>query len=428
MILPKLPFVAATVILILISLVTDFSKASVWEAPRNWNSEAETEYTEWVQKFWIPGIFSSKASRYYGIPTDCADASYSMRAIFAFEHGLPFAVRDNSAIRERNVLSNHMERWDSIRDPLTRFKAFLYLIHNLGSTQTLPNDTFPVALQRQSFRAGIIMLFTGTKTYSGHTMQVADLNQFGLPRITSSTVPRRIRELSESWRFPNYYPTQSTDTPLYSDGYRRFKTPDQLWQSSLTIPEADLEQFKIAKALHGHNKAINDRFEEILRVAIEPFGQKGYRLWDGVCKDVQARALMVAAALRRRSELGSKCMNEQDYESLSTPSRDYNIEKNMDLLKELRFSRDWSTQDFKEKRIIETLFDDEANDEAIGKLNEDCELKGMPGGPGVNTHFNLRDFYKVLKSNTNIWDPNSSLEQRWGLAPYKACGAKSRGN
>ena len=59
-------------------------------------------------------MFNDPKSPYYGISTDCADTAYALRAIFAFENKLPFAITNPSGNRGASLsLNNKSKKFDS---------------------------------------------------------------------------------------------------------------------------------------------------------------------------------------------------------------------------------------------------------------------------------------------------------------------------
>ena len=72
-----------SILFILLStiLITIPAQSAVWETHYQWNDAWEQQFSRWVNAEWDQFIFSDPDSKYYGIPTDCADASYGMRAV-----------------------------------------------------------------------------------------------------------------------------------------------------------------------------------------------------------------------------------------------------------------------------------------------------------------------------------------------------------
>lgn len=76
--------------LLLLTLVITFKlSAAVWSTDKVWNEENELAYSKWVETSWTNDVFTNARSPLYGLKTDCADASYAMRAYYAFLNGLP---------------------------------------------------------------------------------------------------------------------------------------------------------------------------------------------------------------------------------------------------------------------------------------------------------------------------------------------------
>jgi hypothetical protein len=134
--------------------------AAVWESKNNWSPEWEKKFQEWIQTSWQVDFFSRKtlpngqSNPYYGIQTDCADTVYTSRVIFAYENSLPFVVRDPSA--SGRTLSNKMARFDS-QPNLKRVKSFLNYIYDIVSTSSLPGDTYPVAITRETVSRPLLL-------------------------------------------------------------------------------------------------------------------------------------------------------------------------------------------------------------------------------------------------------------------------------
>ena len=118
--------------------------AAVWNAENDWNQQWEYRYQHWVKTQWTDDIFMNPAKpAYYKYATDCSDASYAMRLIFAYEHRLPFVV--NNPSRPGKLISNRKSRWDHLPEA-ERVRNFLDYMADMTSTKSLGDDTYPVAL------------------------------------------------------------------------------------------------------------------------------------------------------------------------------------------------------------------------------------------------------------------------------------------
>lgn len=423
-IITQLAFVLGSV-----AILGSLAMASVWESPNSWDEKRESEYSEWHRLNVKTNMFVDKASKYYGIETDCADFSYAVRAIYAFENGLPFVIRDTSNLKGKGVISNAMTRWDGKHmSPMGKFREFLDYIHKMVGTEALSDDTYPVAISRSQLLPGAIFLFSGNHL-PGHSYQISEINRFGIPRIIHSTTPRKVRLLTEGWQFPSHYPAESTKVALYSDGYRRFKWPSQVWKSSLTLPQADLNQFKIARQFIGQGDldlnsplaAINETLEKMLALEAETLQMKSARIFSNICTSLATRAEQVADSLDRQKELNGQCMDPKDFEGHSTPSRDAVVRAMYEDLKKVLDKADRQNTSFSEKELLKSIFAGPPSKQQREALKNRCPLSSFRGGPS-KSDYTLEDYYRLTKWSAFFSDPNANLDQRWGLANISNTG------
>lgn len=153
-----------------------FVSAAVWESQSTWSESWEQTYHQWVQENWEKNIFLREGAWWRGVTVDCADNVYGMRLIFAAEHELPFAMRDPSG---SGVITNNMKRFDGL-EPSARKRAFFQYIQEVGSTHSLPEDTYPVAVNRDAIGSGRMII---TDARSHHSWAIKYLE-----------VVRRLRE------------------------------------------------------------------------------------------------------------------------------------------------------------------------------------------------------------------------------------------
>ena len=95
------------------------TQAQVWTTTERWDKDWEQRFAKFVASYRVnKDLFVGQESRYKGIRADCADASFGIRAIFAYENGLPFAIVNPSGSRSstdpyRNF-HNEIDRFDYI--------------------------------------------------------------------------------------------------------------------------------------------------------------------------------------------------------------------------------------------------------------------------------------------------------------------------
>ena len=194
--------------------------ASVWNSTSRWNNEWEKKYREWVKNDLTPEIFTE--GKYKGISTDCADAVYTLRAIFSYENKLPFHFRNPNKYGERFTEKMHQfNRYTKSND--LRFKKFINWMHRLISTHSVPYDTYSPDLNRKTVNSGTLFLL-----FNSHVFTIKELEPYGLPILYSSTVPRIIRSLEVDVQLL----APDEDEFRYGlSGFRNWRWPNHLFHS-----------------------------------------------------------------------------------------------------------------------------------------------------------------------------------------------------
>ena len=250
-----------TALILATTAVTINSQAAVWNTKNQWTPEMENKYSEWVRTDYSTDIFMT--GRYRGIPTDCADAVYSARAIFAFENGLPFAVRDLTAsLRRTNLITNNMSRFDKISDPLSRFKKFLIFIFDITNTKSISYDSYPIQVNRETIKPGVAWIrarrtatniITGVNSTvaPGHAEVVKYVKETGVIYTISSTVPQGLRHLKVTSGLV-FLPTNQ------KVGLRRMMQPGQYFKKQESLPGFSLEQYKLGLIKKERSEILKD--------------------------------------------------------------------------------------------------------------------------------------------------------------------------
>ena len=160
-----MPFFALFLITLLstpcFSQTLNESPDQIWETgDRRWTVEEEHRFEKWVEETITEDFFIR-----YKIPTDCADAVYAIRWIYARVAHLPAAAttRDGEWIGHWSTdwkdLPTHPE-WH--KD--ARFRAALLYLFPKTWTGTLPLDTYPVRISPDSVTPGTLFLVTESHT------------------------------------------------------------------------------------------------------------------------------------------------------------------------------------------------------------------------------------------------------------------------
>jgi len=173
------------------------SPDQVWEVgDRRWTVEEEHRFEKWVKETMTEDFFIR-----HNIPTDCADAVYAIRWIYARIAHLPAAATTTHGeiighwSTNWKYLPTHPE-WD--RDE--RFRAALLYLFPKTWTGTLPLDTYPVRISPDSVTPGTLFLVTESHTgIIGHVF--LDGCQAHPLQTWESALPVKVQKLSPRYFF-----------------------------------------------------------------------------------------------------------------------------------------------------------------------------------------------------------------------------------
>jgi hypothetical protein len=173
------------------------SPDQVWGVgDRRWTIEEEHRFEKWVEETVTEDFFIR-----YKIPTDCADAVYAFRWIYARIAHLPAAAttRDGRWIGHWSTdwkhLPTHPEWYLD-----ERFRAALLYLFPRTWTGTLPLDTYPVRISLDSITPGTLFLVTESHTgIIGHVF--LDGSQVHPLQTWESALPVKVQKLSMRYLF-----------------------------------------------------------------------------------------------------------------------------------------------------------------------------------------------------------------------------------
>tara|TARA_B110001454_G_C12722462_1_gene435384 strand:+ start:7028 stop:8206 length:1179 start_codon:yes stop_codon:yes gene_type:complete len=366
--------------------------AAVWTAKVDWDDGTEQAYSDWVSRSWTNDVFTNPESALFGLKTDCADASYAMRAFYAFQNNLPVDFHRYDGVK----IDQTMSSFDHIADPVARFRAYLNYVFDVTDTQTLSRDTYPIDINREAIRAGIVYVSPGI-----HSYQITGLDQYGITKTLSSTVPREQRLLFNHYGFPFYIPQ---DSKKYSDGFRAFKTGRKNTQQP-----SSLEQYKIGESAKGDFIAYQEKMIQKLQIKTEPFDHRITRIKGNLCFFSRERAVLVADAFVAKNKIGNSCFGAAAFDVYSTYIRDEKLKKYFVELKNMTKSPVWAlTQQEAKKSLLSTFL--------MEIPDNDCTVEtSLPAKPFLR----LAEIFKAMEDGKIISDPNANMLQRWGLEPYQ---------
>jgi len=135
-------------------------KAEVWHAVNEWTMEEELRFGAWISEYVDESFFINRR-----IPVDCADVPYGLRWIYARIRRLPAAATS----REGDFFGHWSNKWDHLpshsrwdKDP--RFRAALFSVLSLTTTESIPYDTYPIEVTPSLATPGTVFLTTEAHT------------------------------------------------------------------------------------------------------------------------------------------------------------------------------------------------------------------------------------------------------------------------
>ncbi len=362
-------------------------QAAVWTNQNAWNDTWEQRYSDWVAKQFTADLFTK--GKYAGIKHDCADAVYYARLIFAYENQLPFAALNGE-------LSNSTNAFDQY-GPKQRLRRFIDDVGNRVSSVTIMRDTYPVTVSREWFRPGVVAALPRRQKdgneQPGHDQIVTKVERNGVIHYLKSTVPAKVQPLEHT--------TLISFVPERSGGsFRWWKQPGQFGKRDSSLPGYGTDQYR----LRGDSEGIYaDELQKKLALVEESRDDKLSRLSGEICHQVKQRVPIVDEAVAFKRKIGNRCMNYEEYDAYSTPSRDGKIKKALAHL------------------LLSATGSEQGEISSVAKyLNQACgRIEYLPGKKITAAKFSER-----LIAGQASYDPNQTAAVRWGDADEKPLGCK----
>lgn len=382
-------------------------EAAVWETTQNWNSAWESRYQDWVSREWDKHFFLRPSGLMHNAAVDCADAVYTMRAYFAARNGLPFAMKDPTTRRADALISNSMTRWDSLSSD-ERIKRFIKYLYSVGSTATLPNDSYPTGIARSALHAGSFIL---TDRANHHSWTIRSFSQTGIPHLIYASRPakpvlfERKDYPSTSFVFPNGI------RPETNAGFRNFRQPHQIGIPVHEVTGFSLEQYDFPA--RNYMRTIQKR----MQMVEETHEARVKRLFVDVCAGVQERVEAVRLAVQRNQELGTECMNAADFDDHSTPSRDSRLNS---AFEDLAASYQEGVNARGLTAETATKLKNMLSGADVSHPNSACPVEIASG-----QKISLGQVYRAAIAGKLSSNPHDTLEMRWGLARFPSGKARS---
>lgn len=197
---------------------------SLWRVGnRRWNDDWEKKYQQWVKEEVTSSIFEE-----LNFPTDCADAALTIRAIFARIHHLPvsfggtqFLHTSKDYTRQTSIPHWNEKNWKEDFKKDKRFQTAVNDWNKKIGTINLDKDTYQIELTDKVSGGMSSCVAPGTIFLSdGHAefMTFNDSSIFPY-RLSSSTVPSKVRPLAENIIYGFNLEDQGTEKGNKTRGY-----------------------------------------------------------------------------------------------------------------------------------------------------------------------------------------------------------------
>lgn len=408
------------ILLLVTALMALEAHAQIWSDTQKWNTDWEERFSAFVNGPRVQeGLFVDPNSPYSGINADCADAAYALRAIFAFENGLPFALRNPSGVRSGQPayanFNNRIDRFNYIRNPERRLVEFInYIGASVGSENLTRNDTFPVAIS--ALRPGDMFSYRIKARFGNfirHVYNIKGINPTGSFDVIYSTQAIMEKNLPMIRRREREF----VHLPHDAWGFRRFRWPEHVGRSVSEIPEAlgrSNEQYDLVRQYgDGFFRQVKNR----LATVVETPEQRLSRSLNNLCIEAQARIDYVNQGLDFLQRNGGRCMDYTQYDAYSTPARDEALKQTFLRAQETYQEIIRNRQDGRVGRTwlqyAQSIFDGARGFER--ELLSFCPIEYRPG-----VRIDLAELRRRQNAGLLSSHPNDVVEHRWGEATRRA--------
>jgi len=374
------------------SQTSNESGDQVWEVgDRRWSIEEERKFEKWVEETITENFFIS-----HKIPTDCADAVYAIRWIYARIARLPAAATTRNGewvghwSTEWKHLPTHPE-WHQDR----RFRAALFYLFPRTWTGTLPLDTYPVRISTDSVTPGT--LFLETESHTGIIRRVFLDGRHPHPLQTwESALPVKVQKLSMKYFFSGRPERRA------GSGFVRFRWPvseNGVWKY---LPVREHPFYSEEQYTSAFYKGYADFVEAVAR-QIDPNNYEPKEKMNkvmGTLTHLLRQRVPVVLKGYQQCQNGNCPEASEEWELHNTSGRDGMIISLMDHLSQIIGSDRF--QDEKAKKMMESISVDISENRSVS-------------------------LYHAYQNH--IWfspHPGNSIEARWGLKKCEMIQAQTR--
>lgn len=459
-------------------MVPDLSSAAVWENKNNWSDVVngrsyEAHFQDWIREnvnadFHSNKVFAGKPNPYYGLKPDCADAVYSVHAVFAYNNNLPFELV--SSFSSKKKTTNLTTRYDGIKPSnftskkafldfiksyklsrkgfgyieqgeikffedvaqdnfqpeelarIYKLRMFINLIYLSYGTASMKGQSYPVAVTKEAMVPGVFGL---ARDGNHHAWFIKEVTAYGTPLMLQSSIskPRAFPLLEmnmlQAWNPGTYiYGVTEGKPTTKKSGYRALRRPKDLFKAEHEIAGTSYEQYDVPVLEHV------SYYEEKLASADEQLGAKVERLLGGICERISERINSVESAVKHKNKInaeGRLCMSQKEHLDYSTPGRDRGDFERLIAVRRayVKNIEKQHTMSERQKEIVNALFPFWNK-----SLAEETSLIGQIGVGDINFcdfdlgngyTLSLEEYKQRLLTGQLSNSPNDSFEKRWGF-------------
>lgn len=397
-------------------VLSSIVQAQVWTARNLWNSDWEAKYSEWVEQevsktiFTCKGIRGCQPSPYDGISADCADATYALRLIFAYENSLPFSAKNPLASARSSLqrFSQSMTRFNHLPAGPQRVVAFAnYLGLSLGTETLAANDSYPLKLTQISSGHFYMYKLKKNGQFIRHSYNIKGIDSKGNMNLIYATQASKVAgaPLYERVKRLYNYPR------VYQWGFRGYLISEEESEQSLfnyKLSMESSEQFELAGRLS--EEAFFDLIKEGLSTETESVSEVIQSRLKELCDQVRERVDIVAKAQVFLAQSNGRCMDYEKYDTHSTPSRDGRLKTMIES-----FQAYWEKQsgsasiEATQLELMEALFNKDASASSTSALKAFCPISYR-----ATETVHLGEVVQRVKKGLLSSHPNDSLALRWG--------------
>jgi hypothetical protein len=375
-----------------ISQTSNESPDGLWEVgDRRWTIEEEHQFEKWVDTTMTEDFFL-----HYKIPTDCADAVYAVRWIYARMAGLPAAATtvDGRLIGHWSTDWKHLPTHPEWHKD-GRFRAALFYLFPRTWTGTLPLDTYPIRVSPDSVRPGTLFLVSQSHTgIIGHVF--VDGSQAHPLQTWESALPVKMKKLELRYFFSGKPESKARS------GLVRFRWPvlkDGEWGYLPVTEQPFYSEEQYAPAFHKGSVDFNEAVAKRIDPTEYDPHEKMIKVMGTITRLLRERVPIVREGCRR-CENGGCPQGSESWEIYNTSGRDGMIGSLMDHL----------------SRLIESNHPDKVKAKEL--------MEAVSIAISDNRSVTLYDLYQ-----NHLWlspDPGESIEARWGLKKCEMISAQTQ--